>query len=160
MRLEPLYRLRFDYPESWSVALKGEAGAEEQHFLYADGSVEGKISGRFRGANYPRRRADQRFVTDFRGVIETSDGARILWECRGFGRPRTPEYDRLSPDGRQWVASVTHLSDDDRFRWLNDSVCVGTGQVRPKKVTNPVNPSDLVLDVAELIWEPVPDWTS
>ena len=30
-------------------------------------------------------------------------------------------------------------------RWLNDVVCVGTGEVRP---------DHLLIDVAELIWEP------
>ena len=42
MQLKPLYRLRFDYPESWSVEIKGEGGAEEQHLAYAAGTVEGR----------------------------------------------------------------------------------------------------------------------
>jgi hypothetical protein len=65
------------------------------------------------------------------------------------------DSDRVSPQGRQWVATVTHLSDHPGFRWLNDVVCVGAGQVRPKAVANPVNPTDLVLEVAQLIWEPL-----
>jgi hypothetical protein len=154
MRLKPLYRLRFDYPESWSVELKGEGGTEEQHLLYADGKVEGEVIGRFRGANYARRRTDRTFVTDFRGVIETKDEEAILLECRGFGRRRTPEYDAVSPGARQWVATVLHVSDSAKYRWLNDAVCVGAGQVRPKPIANPTNPTDLVLDVAELLWEP------
>jgi uncharacterized protein DUF3237 len=131
MRLEPLYRLRFDYPASWGVDLRGENGTEEQHLLFAEGKTEGRITGRFRGANYARRRTDRTFLTDFRAVMETDDPATILMECHGFGRPRTPEYDRTSPGGRQWVATVTHLSDHEKYRWLNDAVCVGTGQVRP-----------------------------
>ncbi len=157
MRLNPLYRLRFDYPQSWEVVLTGEGGSEEQHFYFAEGTTEGRISGRFRGTNYPRRRTDRTFVTDFRGVIETRDGASVLFECHGFGRPRTPERDKISPGGRQWVATVTHLSDHDTYRWLNDAVCVGCGEVRGKRVPNPTNPSDLTLDVAELIWEPLPE---
>jgi hypothetical protein len=117
--------------------------------------MAGRIEGRFRGANYPRRRTDRTAVTDFRGVIETADGAAILWECHGFGRARTPEYDAISPGGRQWVATVVHLSDHEKFRWLNDTVCVGTGQVRSTPVPQPNNPSDLVLDVAALVWEPI-----
>jgi hypothetical protein len=27
MRLEPLYRMRFRYPESWGVAVEGDGGA-------------------------------------------------------------------------------------------------------------------------------------
>jgi hypothetical protein len=155
VRLEPLYRLRFDYPKSWSMELKGEGGSEEQHLLLAQGRAEGRIAGRFWGTNFPRRRTDRTFVSNFQAVIETPDPATILVECRGFGRRRSPEYDRLSPGRRQWVATVTHLSDHERYRWLNDSVCVGTGEVRPKPVADPANPSDLVLDVAELVWETI-----
>lgn len=153
MRLRPLYRLRFDYPESWSVDLKGENGTEEQHFLFARGTAEGRLAGVFRGANYPRRRTDRTFVTDFRGVITTEAGSTVLWECRGFGRRRTAEYDAASPGGRQWVATVTHLSESPELAWLNDVVCVGAGQVRPKTVSDPTNPTDLVLDVVEVLWE-------
>lgn len=155
MRLEPLYRLRFDYPESWSAEVKGDGGSEEQHLLYAEGSVEGRVNGLFKGANFARRRTDRRFLTDFRGVIQVKEGGTIILECRGFGRPHTPEYDKASPEGRQWVAALTHVTELEKYRWLNDVICVGTGQVRPKPADNPANPTDLVLDVAELIWEPV-----
>lgn len=155
MRLQPLYRLRFDYPRSWSVEIAGEGGTEEQHYLFAEGIAEGRIAGRFSATNYPRRRTDRTFVADLRGVVETGDGATVLLECHGFGRPRTPEYDRLSPDGRQWVAAVSHVSNHPAYRWLNDVVCVGCGQVRPKPEPQPSNPTDLVLDVAELVWEPL-----
>ena len=50
MRLEPLYRIRFTYPESWVVGLEG---GWEQHLYLAEGRCEGSISGRFRGANFP-----------------------------------------------------------------------------------------------------------
>ncbi len=155
MKLRPLYRLEFDYPESWGVDVTGEGGTEEQLLLLAAGHATGEIAGRFRGTNYARRRTDRTALTDFRGVIETDDHAVVLFECHGFGRHRSPEYDRLSPNGRQWLATVSHLSEDERYRWLNDTVCVGEGQVRPKATPNPSNPSDLVLEVAALEWEPL-----
>ena len=49
VRLEPLYRIRFTYPESWMVGLEG---GWEQHLTLAEGRCEGTISGRFRGANF------------------------------------------------------------------------------------------------------------
>ena len=49
-----LYRIRFTYPEGWEVGLEG---GWEQHLYFAEGRCEGTISGRFRGANFPRRRA-------------------------------------------------------------------------------------------------------
>jgi hypothetical protein len=39
MRLDPLYRLRFHYDESWFVELEGEGGVESRHFLIAEGRV-------------------------------------------------------------------------------------------------------------------------
>jgi hypothetical protein len=53
MRLEPLYRVRFTYPESWSVGL---GGGWQQMFFLAEGRCEGMVTGRFRGANFPRKK--------------------------------------------------------------------------------------------------------
>jgi hypothetical protein len=145
MRLEPLYRVRFTYPEGWAVELEG---GWEQHLFLAEGRCEGAISGRFRGANFPQRRTpDGPFCPDFRAVIETDDGATVFVEVRGYGRA-------YPPGRRQIVASATHLSDDDRYRRVNDVVCVCVGEVRTP--ADPDQPSsDLVMDVAELIWEPI-----
>jgi hypothetical protein len=34
MRLEPLYRIRFIYPDSWEVQMSGTLGTEEQHSMW------------------------------------------------------------------------------------------------------------------------------
>lgn len=144
MRLEPLYRVRFSYPEAWFVELEGERGTESQHFFIAEGRCEGGISGRFRGANHPRRRTDLTYLPDFQGVIETDDGAKVMFDYRGYGR--------AYPEGeRQVVAAGTHVSDDERYTRLNDVVCVICGQVRPLPDGLGVS---IVLDVQELVWEP------
>jgi hypothetical protein len=144
MRLEPLYRVRFSYPEEWGVELSGGGSGESQFYFVAAGSCDGRISGRFRGSNHPRRRVDGTFLPDFQGVIETVDGATILFDMRGYGR--------AYPKGaRQVVTSVTHVSDDERYHWLNDTVAVGTGEVR----SGPRRPTELVIDVAELVWDGV-----
>jgi hypothetical protein len=147
MRLEPLYRMRFRYPEAWAVELEG---GWEQHLYLAEGRCEGSISGRFRGMNFPQRRTSAGpFCPDLRAVIETDDEATILLECHGYGRA-------YPPGKREIVASAFHLSDDERYRRLNDVVCVCVGEVR-----TPLDPGrdgpDLVMDVAELIWEPIAD---
>ena len=144
MRLEPLYRVRFSYPEEWGAAIDGPAG-EQAHFLFvAEGRCEGAITGRFRGMNHPQLRVDGTFLPDFQGVIETDDGAALLFDMRGYGR--------AYPKGaRQIVVAVTHISDDDRYRRLNDVVAVGVGEVR----SAPDTPTELVIDVSELIWEPI-----
>lgn len=79
MRLEPLYRVTFTTPESWSVELGGDRGDEGRSFLIAEGRAEGRLSARYRGANFTRRRVDGTLTPDFRGVLETDDGATILF---------------------------------------------------------------------------------
>jgi uncharacterized protein DUF3237 len=143
MRLEPLYSLRFTYPEEWGVNLADPGSTESQWFFIAEGRCEGRISGRFRGANHPRRRSDGTFEPNFQGVIETDDEATIYFDFGGYGR--------AYPVGRrQIVGYARHLSDDERYRWLNDTVSVSTGEVRVMEGQDTV----LVLETAELIWEP------
>jgi len=136
VRLERLYRLRFAYREHWTVE-----GPDAQFFGLAEGRCEGAITGRFRGANHPRRRSDNVFLPDFDAVIETDDSATVAVHLTGFGRPR-------DGGGRQVVGMITHLSGDERYSRLNDAVCVLTGESRDKEI---------VLDVAELVWEPLAD---
>ena len=145
MRLEHLYRVRFAYPEGWTVGLEG---GWEQHLLFAEGRCEGALSGRFHGVNFPlRRTAGGPFRPDLRAVIETEDGATVLVELQGYGR--------ASPPGRrQIVGSVFHLSDSERYRRLNDVVCACVGEVRTPADPDQQSP-DLVIDVAELVWEPI-----
>jgi hypothetical protein len=145
MRLEPLYRVRFTYPESWAVDLHG--GWQQMLFI-ADGHCEGAIAGRFRGANFPLRQGgDGTFRPDFRAVIEAADGAVIMVEMHGYGRA-------YPPGRRQIVGAVFHQADREPYRRLNDAVCVCIGEVRTPG-PGQAEP-DLVMDVAELIWEPIP----
>ena len=136
MRLEPLYQVRFSTPERWTVELSGESGSEAQSFLVAEGRCEGSISGRFRAANFPRRRVDGTLLPDFRGVVETDDGAALLFTLRGYFRPATGGL----------VGSMTHVTDDERYARLNDIVCAVVGEIRLGEV---------VLEIAELVWEPL-----
>ena len=109
MRLEHLYRMRFTYPAGWEVGLEG---GWQQHFYLADGSCEGGVNGRLRGANFPMRRTEAGpFCPDMRGIIETDDGATLMFEIHGFGR--------AYPAGaRQIVGSILHVSDHPRHRRL------------------------------------------
>jgi hypothetical protein len=143
VRIDPLYRATFTTPESWSVSIEGESASEGMSFLIAEGRCEGRLSARYHGANSPRRRADGVLTPSFRGVLETDDGATILFAWDGLTRN--------GPEGmRELVGSMTHLTDDERYRWLNDRVCALTGEVRPRAGGG----FDVVLEVAELVWEP------
>ncbi len=144
MLLEPLYLAEFTYPAGWEIELVGDHGTEWLNFFLAEGICSGRLRGSLRGANHPRRRTDGTYCPDFQGVIETDDGAEVLFDWRGYGR--------AYPVGRrQIVATGTHVSGDARYRWLNDVVCVGVGEVRARADGSG---SDLVLEFAQLVWEP------
>lgn len=144
MRLSPLYRCTFAPTERWSVKLDGAGGTERQGFLLVEGRAEGRLSGRLRGANSPRQRTDSVQTPDFHGVIETDDGATVYLAWHGYG---------LAPAGgpSRLLGSITHLSADPGYTWLNQAVCVLTGEVRPQDAGQ----FDVVLEVSELIWEPM-----
>jgi hypothetical protein len=145
MRLEPLYRITFTTPEAWQVGVENANGTERQSFLIAEGRSEGRLSARYRGANFPRTRTDGALLPDFRGVLETDDGATVLFTWHGYAIPRPGSKLEL-------VGTMTHVTDDQRYSRLNDVVCALAGEVRPH-----VDGSgyEVVLDVAELIWEPL-----
>ncbi len=125
MQLEPFYRVTFTTPESWSVTREGADGTEGQSFLIAEGRAEGGLSARYRAANFPRRRVDGVIEPVFRGVLETDDGATILIHWGGLAR--------VAPSGmRELLGTMFHVTDDERYRWLNDRVCAVEGEVRPR----------------------------
>ena len=78
-----LYRVTFTTPESWSVTLEGRRyrGTELPD---RRGARQGRLSARYRAANFPRRRVDGALKPDFRGVLETDDGATILFHWEGL----------------------------------------------------------------------------
>jgi hypothetical protein len=145
MKLEPLYRVTFTTPESWSVTRTGTDGTEGRSFLIAEGRAEGRLSARYRGANFPRRRVDGALEPEFRGVLETDDGASILFHWEGLAS--------LTETGmRQLIGMMQHLTDDDRYLWLNDRACAVEGEVRPRDGGSGF---DVVLDVSMMTWEPL-----
>ncbi len=132
MRLAPLYRVEFSYPEHYAVN-----GPDVGGVFVAEGRCEGVLTGRFRGLNHPRLRPDNVYLPDFQGVIETDDGATIAFDYRGYGRAR--DY------GREIVGSAFHSTGDERYARLNDAVGVLTGEARERTIT---------LEIAELVFEP------
>jgi hypothetical protein len=69
----------------------------------------------------------------------------VLFAWHGYAIPRPGSKLEL-------VGSITHVTEDERYRRLNDVVCALTGEVRPR-----ANDSgyEVVLDVAALVWEPL-----
>ncbi len=147
MHLEDLYRVTFTTPESWTVTRPGPGDPEGQSFLIAEGRVDGRVTARYRAANYPRRRADGALEPSFRGVLQTDDGATILFHWEGLAT--------MTPSGmRQLLGMVQHVTDDERYAWLNDRVCSLEGEVRPRDEGDGFN---VVLRVHMMTWEPITD---
>jgi hypothetical protein len=145
MRLELLYTVTFTTPEAWSVEGSANAGIEGRSFLLAEGRSTGRLSARYRAANFPRKRADGTLVPEFRGVLETDDGAVILFEWQGLAV--------LTDSGmRRLLGSLVHMTDDPRYRWLNDSVCAIEGEVHPRTDGSGF---EVVYEVSEMVWEGV-----
>jgi hypothetical protein len=133
VKLEPLYTIRFSYPEHYLTR-----GPDKLGLFFAEGRVEGNVSGRFRGLNHARLRGDDVYVPDFDGVIETDDGALLAFHLTGLARKS--EY------GREVTGTIVHSTGSERYGWLNNAVCVFAGEARR---------NDIRLEIAELVWEPV-----
>ncbi len=100
------------------------------------------MNGRFRAANFPRQRTDGTLTPDFRGVLETNDNAVILFAWHGYGL--TSETGE-----RQLMGSMTHVTSDERYAWLNTVIGVLCGEVRSRQDGR----LDVVLQVEQLVWE-------
>jgi len=131
VRLEPLYRISFAYPEYYL-----SRGPDTLGLFFGEGRVEGQVTGRFRGLNHARLRSDDVYVPDFHGVIETDDGALLTFHLRGLARK--------SKYGREVTGTIVHNTGSERYARLNDAICVLAGEARR---------DDIRLEVAELVWE-------
>lgn len=128
MRLEPVCIFDWTYDADVRVRAPGYdivspyGGAEGIGYGEGRGTATGRIAGSVVWSNYPRRRSDGRMLPNARGLISTDDGASILFELRG----RTI-FAGDAP-GRQNLVGWFE-SDDDRYRWLNDVVCIADGLI-------------------------------
>ena len=132
MRLEPLYRITFSYRE--------RHGADDELLLLAEGRCEGRLAGSFRAANRARR--DGRvWLPDLHGAVETEDGAASSSTWPAAGGP--------SRAGRRVVGAVTHVTEDDALRVAERDRRRARRRGLPRR--------SVVLDVSELVWEPLGD---
>lgn len=124
MKLEPLLEIELGYEGGFFVMAPY---GEQEGVGYGDGRgrVSGdRLNGSVRWSNHPHRREDGVLVPDAHGVIETDDGARVLFRLGGYSHP-VPG----SPKLRSIVSPATFATDDDRYRWLNDVLAVGEGTI-------------------------------
>ena len=88
-----------------------------------DGHATGRLTGRVRGVDYLRLRADGRVDLDIRATIETADGRRIALSADGVGVPRAAEP---IADLCENVSLSTAAED---YAWVNTRQIWGSGTV-------------------------------
>ena len=100
MRGEKIYEydLNFTGASDYGVSLESILSGKEKvppqgaRFDVAfEGRASGRLSGRVRGVDYLRMRADGRIDLDIRAIIETDDGCRIALAAGGVAVPRPGE---------------------------------------------------------------------
>jgi hypothetical protein len=151
VRAEPLYSLVWEYRERWRFPVPPD-GPETVGFAYVEGTVEGRLTGRFRGTNKARQRADGRFLVDVQGVIQAEGGVEVVLDYQGYGCPYPRGEDPLEDRTRVMVAA-RHWCASPGWEFLNDSISVGIGENRFTEDGVRL----LLLDVHEAVWEPLPE---
>lgn len=122
--MEPLCELEATYQDSTFgkkfILLKPHGTEAGVGFGELGGSVTGeRLRGSIHLANHPDRRSDGAMLPDAHGVIKTHDDAFVLISMRG----RT-----IFAEGRgAQVLSVLLHSDDDRYKWVNNTVGILEG---------------------------------
>ena len=93
-----------------------------------DGTVAGdRLAGSVRWSNHPTRRGDGTMLPSARGAVTTADGGLVLFDMTG--RTVFVDVDGGSV-GRQLVMTLFE-SEDERYAWLNDTVCIAEGAIDP-----------------------------
>lgn len=135
MKLEHLCDMELAYrEESFGkfVLVRPYGGQEGSGYGEGDGVVRGaRLSGRVRWVNHPRRRSDGAMLPDAHGIIQTNDGTQVLFSLHG----RTVWVDAGGRRKGRQVLMVLFEADDERYRWLNASVCILEGVIDPEALT-------------------------
>lgn len=134
MRLDPLCELEAAYRDSTFgtkfVLVKPFGNEGGAAYGELDGTVKGeRLRGAIHIANHPDRRSDGVMLPDAHGVIQTHDRAFVLISLRG----RT-----IFTEGQgTQVLSVLLYSDDERYKWVNNTVGILEGIFDGKSMTMP-----------------------
>jgi hypothetical protein len=133
MRLEHLFDLDLRY-EGEYVVVRPYGGQDGIGYASGTGRATGpRVEGTVRFSNNPRVRGDGVLLPALDGAIATEDGAHVVFTSTGVGKK--------AEGGRRFCAilAMTLESDDERYAWLNDALCVGDATVTGRHVTMQVH---------------------
>lgn len=126
MILERLCEMELAYRGLFEL-VKPYGGEEGSGYGEGDGIVTGdRIAGEVRWVNHPRRRSDGRMLPDAAGMVQTDDGAKVMFRMQGRTVFRVNE--KGEPKGGQ-LLWILFESEDERYLWLNDALCVIEGVI-------------------------------
>jgi len=123
VRLEHIFDLDLRY-EGEYVVVRPYGGQDGVGYAAGAGRATGpRVDGDVRFSNNPRVRGDGVLLADLAGAITTDDGARIVFSLHGLGRK--------DENGRSFsvALAMTLESDDDRYAWVNEALCVADARV-------------------------------
>ena len=128
MRLELLCEMELIYRQvellgGQFVLLRPYGTEEGSGYGEGEGTIMGtRINGTMRWINHPRRRGDAVTLPDAHGIIRTEDDAFIMFSLQG----RTVFIE----SGGVQLLNVIFEAEDERYRWLNNTLCVLEGFIR------------------------------
>ena len=121
------YGMSMDAILSGSVPLPPQGARLDVAF---EGSGSGRVSGRVRGVDYVRVRADGRIDLDIRATIETEDGQRIALSADGVAMPRAEEpIADLRENVTLRTAAESYAWVNTRQIWASGTVNFATGKI-------------------------------
>jgi hypothetical protein len=129
MRLEHIFDLDLRY-EGEYIVVRPYGGLDGVGYAAGGGRATGPlVEGDVRFSNNPRVRGDGVLLADLAGAIATDDGARIVFTVTGLGRK--------NDDGRSFAVALamTLESDDARYSWANETLCIAEARVVGRRVT-------------------------
>lgn len=131
MRLEPL--CAFDLQDTSDFHLARPYGNESGiGWGVGAGRVTGdRLAGTAQWSNQPGRRGDGAMLPNARGVVTTADEAEVVFDLTG----RTVFVDRDGEEVGRQLLLVLLESEEGRYAWLNNAVCVGEGVISPETMT-------------------------
>ena len=115
-------------------------------FGTGEGRARGpRLEGAVRWASHPNRRGDGAMLPHGSGAVATDDGATVLFTFRG----RTVTLQKESGEKGGQLLHVSFEAADERYAWLNNTVCVGEAVIDPGSLRLVIGIHELVNEMLE-----------
>ena len=132
MRVEPLCVMDLEYTTDFYL-VRPYGNESGTGWGVGKGRALGEtLAGDVQWSNQPRRRGDGVMLPNVRGVITTPEGSEVFFDLTG----RTMFVKIGDSEVGSQLLMTLFESEDDRYAWLNDTVCMTEGVIDPAKGTS------------------------